>query len=108
MFNRMLQRTDSFFIHFTAPSFANNLFVHYIKMDFERWVSSKIESLKMKTMAENSRMPIPKKVLEKVSKCDPNEKNAHGESIMISVVRYINDEMRQVSYFWIYANFNYP
>lgn len=66
------------------------------RMDYERWVNSKMDELKTKLVAETSGLPVPKKIFSKISKCDPNDRNGRGETLMISVIRYVTDDLKQV------------
>lgn len=68
-------------------------------MDFERWVNHHMDLLKMKSLTSDlSRggVPLPKRLSDKIFKVSVDERNSKGETLMISVIRYVADELKQV------------
>lgn len=68
-------------------------------MDFERWVNQHMDLLKMKSMTSDltlTGVPLPKRLADKIFKVSVDERNSKGETLMISVIRYVTDEIKQV------------
>lgn len=69
-------------------------------MDYERWVNQQMDLLKMKSMTTNlsiSGVELPKRLGEKIFKVSVDERNLKGETLMIAVIRYVDDEVKQAS-----------
>lgn len=68
-------------------------------MDYERWVCQNLDLLKMRSMTSDRMLTgvqLPPRLADKIFKVDVDERNGKGETLMIGVVLYIIDELKQV------------
>ncbi len=65
--------------------------------DFERWTEQRIQDLKTKDLMKHRLETLSKNLRKKMMRdVDPNERNAKGETLLISVIRYISGDLEQV------------
>lgn len=68
-----------------------------MQMEAERWVETRMETLRMRNVLIQSGDRLPSKLERRMLGFDPNERNARGETLLIGVIRYLTDAVMQVS-----------
>ena len=68
-------------------------------VDCERWIAQRMDTLRMRSSLLITGEKLPPKLEKRMLHFDSNERNVQGETLLIAVIRVIDDPFAQVHFY---------